>query len=138
MKISPLKPAAEDAVEGIVRTGDAANYWWVSPNFMVNLYTGVMDTNLVLPLGPDRCRVIFDFYFADGTPTDFIAQSIAVAEQVQQEDVGICEDVQARPAQPIVLDRPIQRPPGEWRLSLSSIVGAGMRNGMPADGTGRV
>ena len=24
-----------------------------------------MDTNLVLPLGPDRCRVVFDFYFAD-------------------------------------------------------------------------
>ncbi|HEX4589151.1 MAG TPA: SRPBCC family protein [Gemmataceae bacterium] len=92
VQIAPLKPA--DAVEGTVRLGDEANYWWVFPNFMINLYAGVMDTNLVLPLGPERCRVVFDFYFAAGTPGEFVEQSIAVAEQVQQEDVGICEDVQ--------------------------------------------
>jgi choline monooxygenase len=92
VQISPLKRA--DAVEGAVRRGDAAYYWWVFPNFMVNLYSGIMDTNLVLPLGPDRCRVVFDFYFAEGTPEDFIATSIDVAEQVQHEDVTICEDVQ--------------------------------------------
>src|SRR5262245_15544683 len=33
---SPLKPAAGGAVEGTVRTGEAAYYWWVFPNFMVN------------------------------------------------------------------------------------------------------
>jgi choline monooxygenase len=92
VQISPLKPA--DAVEGVVRLGDTAYYWWVFPNFMVNLYAGVMDTNLVLPLGPERCRVIFDFYFAKDTSADFVAKSVEVAEQVQQEDVGICEDVQ--------------------------------------------
>ena len=54
-----------------------------------------MDTNLVLPLGPDRCRVVFDFYFADtARPRTFIAESIAVADQVQAEDVGVCEEVQ--------------------------------------------
>jgi choline monooxygenase len=61
---------------------------------MVNLYAGVMDTNLVLPLGPERCRVVFDFYFADSTSADFVAQSLDVAERIQQEDVGVCEDVQ--------------------------------------------
>lgn len=79
-----------------VRTG-TAYYWWVFPNFMLNVYSGVMDTNLVLPIGPDRCRVIFDFYFAetDGDAArHFIVESIRVAEQVQQEDVGICEEVQ--------------------------------------------
>src|SRR5262249_27118153 len=69
-------------------------YWWVFPNFMLNAYAGVMDTNLVLPLGPDRCKVIFDYYFAAGTAPDFIDQSVAVAHQVQIEDVGICEEVQ--------------------------------------------
>jgi choline monooxygenase len=91
---SPLKPAEAGAVEGAVRTGDAAYYWWVFPNFMANLYQGVMDTNLVLPLGPERCRVVFDFYFAEGTPGEFVKQSVAVAEQIQQEDIGICEEVQ--------------------------------------------
>jgi choline monooxygenase len=94
VQVSPLKPSARDAVEGVVRVGDTAYYWWVFPNFMVNLYSGVMDTNLVLPLGPDRCRVVFDFYFAEGASAEFVAQSIAVAEQVQREDVSICEDVQ--------------------------------------------
>ncbi len=80
-----------------VRTGDEAAYWWVFPNFMLNLYQGVMDTNVVLPLGPDRCRVVFDFYFADITGESaekFIRDSIAVAERIQQEDIEICEQVQ--------------------------------------------
>jgi choline monooxygenase len=99
VQISPLKPAdaARDPVVGKVRTGGMAYYWWVFPNFMVNIYGGIMDTNLVLPFGPDHCRVIFDFYFreTDGSQAQqFIAESIAVAEQVQQEDVAICEDVQ--------------------------------------------
>jgi choline monooxygenase len=98
VQISPIRPPESGkAAVGQVRTGDAAYYWWVFPNFMLNLYEGVMDTNLVLPLGPDSCRVVFDFYFA-GTEGDearrFITESIAVAEQVQREDIGICEEVQ--------------------------------------------
>jgi choline monooxygenase len=92
VQVSPLKRI--DGAEGVVRSGDAAYFWWVFPNFMINVYSGIMDTNLVLPLGPDRCRVVFDFYFADATTADFIAKSIDVAEQVQQEDVMICENVQ--------------------------------------------
>jgi choline monooxygenase len=99
VQISPLKPpdAIRDPAVGKVRTGGMAYYWWVFPNFMVNVYGGIMDTNFVLPLGPDRCRVIFDFYFRETEGTEaqqFIADSIAVAEQVQHEDVAICEDVQ--------------------------------------------
>jgi choline monooxygenase len=93
VQISPLKPA-EGLAAAAVRTGDVAMYWWVFPNFMANLYAGVMDTNLVLPLGPDRCQVVFDFYFAEGTDAAYKDQSVAVAEQVQQEDIAICEDVQ--------------------------------------------
>jgi choline monooxygenase len=91
---SPLR--AEETV-GKVRTGTHAYYWWVFPNLMINLYQGVVDTNLVLPLGVDRCRVVFDFYFAHTEGEDarrFIADSIAVAHQIQLEDVGISEDVQ--------------------------------------------
>mgnify|MGYP000446640170 CR=1 FL=1 len=77
---------------GSVRAG-LAQYWYAYPNFMLNLYDGVMDTNLVIPLGPDRCRVVFDFYFASGDPA-FHARSVATAHQIQLEDLGICEDVQ--------------------------------------------
>jgi choline monooxygenase len=96
VQISPLKSSGAEQV-GKVRTGTNAYYWWVFPNFMMNVYQGVMDTNLVLPLGPDRCRVIFDFYFAETEGAEaqqYIRQSIEVADRIQQEDQGICEDVQ--------------------------------------------
>ena len=96
VQISPIK-ASDDATVGKVRTGTHAYYWWIFPNLMVNLYQGVMDTNLVLPLGPDRCRVLFDFYFANTEGEEnqkFITDSIAVAHQVQLEDLGVCEEVQ--------------------------------------------
>ena len=94
VQTSPMKPGDPNDPATRTRTGTEAAYWWVFPNFMLNAYAGVMDTNLVLPLGPDRCKVIFDYYFAAGTPVDFIDQSVAVAHQVQIEDVGICEEVQ--------------------------------------------
>jgi choline monooxygenase len=99
VQISPLRPADSDAGNASVRdvrTGEAAYYWWIFPNFMMNVYQGVMDTNLVLPAGPDACRVIFDFYFAADAldTTQFKSESIAVAHQIQLEDVGICEEVQ--------------------------------------------
>ena len=95
LQSSPITPG--DGEAGRTRTGDLAAYWWVYPNFMVNVYSGVMDTNLVLPLGADRCRVIFDFYFADihgAAAGAFMAESMAVAEEIQREDISICEEVQ--------------------------------------------
>jgi choline monooxygenase len=96
---SPLRPVEtrrDDGSVGKVRSG-RAYYCWVFPNVMFNIYDGLMDTNLVLPLGPDRCRVVFDFYFARTEGDErkkYIAESIAVAHQIQLEDGGICEDVQ--------------------------------------------
>jgi choline monooxygenase len=92
LQSSPMKPA--EGAAGRTRTGDLAAYWWLWPNFMLNFYAGVMDTNLVLPLAVDRCRVVFDFYFAAGTDSSFVTDSIAVADQVQAEDMGICQEVQ--------------------------------------------
>jgi choline monooxygenase len=78
------------------RKGDRAWYFWQYPNFMINCYEGYMDTNLVIPIDVDHCRVVFDFYFADVSQQrrEHNAQSLAVGDRVQQEDLGICEDVQ--------------------------------------------
>jgi choline monooxygenase len=97
VQISPLRKKAEsDAATAATRTGDRAYYLWQYPNFMINWYEGVMDTNLVVPRGVDRCEVVFDFYFG-GRGTDalaFHAESMAVSELVQDEDMAICESVQ--------------------------------------------
>jgi choline monooxygenase len=93
---SPLVPAKADASVAAVRKGDRSHYVWIHPNFMFNYYEGLMDTNLVVPLGLDRCVVHFDFYFADVSEAARAKNeaSVAVADQVQLEDVAICESVQ--------------------------------------------
>jgi choline monooxygenase len=90
---SPIASAKGEAQTASVRTGDRALYYWVYPNFMINIYAGVMDTNLVIPLSVDRTEVMFDYYFADVSESAR-ERSIAVSEQIQSEDVAICESVQ--------------------------------------------
>jgi len=92
LQSSPMIPGEGET--GRTRTGDLAAYWWIYPNFMMNVYAGVMDTNLVVPLGVNRCRVIFDFYFAETLSDEFKSESLQVADQVQAEDIGVCEEVQ--------------------------------------------
>ena len=73
-----------------------AYYFWLYPNFMLNWYEGLMDTNLVRPLGLDRTEVVFDFYFQDDSETAQVGNraSIEVGQRIQDEDTGICASVQ--------------------------------------------
>ena len=95
--MSPKRDAPGMQHQGAAtRTGDRAYYYWIYPNFMINVYEGVMDTNLVLPITTDSCLVQFDFYFGDVSDGKraYNAESVAVSERVQGEDVDICESVQ--------------------------------------------
>ena len=96
LQSSPMVSSSKDAAIALTRTGERAWYFWQYPNFMMNLYAGYMDTNLVVPDGVDRCKVIFDFYFDDirQAAAERNRQSIAVGERVNDEDVAICESVQ--------------------------------------------
>jgi len=96
LQSSPMVASQEHASFATTRTGDRAHYYWLYPNFMINVYEGVMDTNLVLPLAPDKCLVQFDFFFADVSDSkkSHNTESVAVSERVQDEDVDICESVQ--------------------------------------------
>jgi choline monooxygenase len=96
LQSSPMVSSEEDAATGATRKGDRAWYFWQYPNLMINCYQGYMDTNLVLPVDVDHCRVIFDFYFDDVSEArrEYNQQSVAVGARVQDEDLGICEDVQ--------------------------------------------
>jgi len=96
LQSSPMVASDQDAATGATRKGDRAWYFWQYPNLMINCYEGYMDTNLVLPIDVDHCRVIFDFYFADVSDAarEYNQQSVAVGARVQDEDLGICEAVQ--------------------------------------------
>ena len=96
LQSSPMAPDKADATTSPVRTGKRAYYYWIYPNFMINVYEGVMDTNLIVPRGVDKTEVIFDYYFADVSQStrEKNLASISVSEQIQAEDVAICESVQ--------------------------------------------
>lgn len=89
MQHSPLRNA--DAVYG---DGEAL-YFFVFPNVMLNVMPGRLQSNRILPLGPDRCRVEFDyFYQQDPEATARIDEDRAFSDAVQHEDMAICEAVQ--------------------------------------------
>ncbi|MCH9681219.1 MAG: aromatic ring-hydroxylating dioxygenase subunit alpha [Deltaproteobacteria bacterium] len=90
-------PGATPNVDPTQRIGAGAIYAWIYPNIMLNRYGPCLDSNLVVPLGPHRCRVDCEFYFMDdqgpGART-FVEQSIEQAAITQAEDIAICESVQ--------------------------------------------
>jgi choline monooxygenase len=86
-----------DPLDFAERIGPGATYAWLYPNFMINLYGPIMDTNWVVPLSENRTLTVFDYYFAETegpTAQQFIKRSLAASHQVQVEDVEISESVQ--------------------------------------------
>jgi choline monooxygenase len=95
LQSSPIDAAGGEAMTASVRQGQAL-YYWLYPNFMLNWYEGYLDTNLVLPLGIDKMKVIFEFYFSDVGPeaSERNRKSMDVSERIQDEDHSICVSVQ--------------------------------------------
>lgn len=96
LQSSPLS-SGKKSESGVAATRQGrAFYLWIYPNFMINAYEGVMDTNQVLPLAVDKCAVVFDYYFADVSKKAAKRNlaSIKVSEKVQDEDMAICDAVQ--------------------------------------------
>ena len=94
---SPIVSLGAEPETGAVRKGERALYYWIYPNFMINYYDGLMDTNLVIPRGVAKTEVVFDFYFPDVTDAAERTRnraSIEVGQRIQDEDVGICKSVQ--------------------------------------------
>jgi choline monooxygenase len=91
---TPLAPG--DATYTI-KEGDKAFYYCLFPNYMLNILPGRVQTNLVVPVGPDRCRVEFGFFYrdVDGEAAQrAIADDLEYSDRVQQEDMDICVHVQ--------------------------------------------
>lgn len=73
------------------RIGSGALYAWIFPNLMINRYGPCLDSNWVIPLGPDRCEVVYEFYFED---LELAEASMAESDAIQREDIALCESVQ--------------------------------------------
>ena len=76
------------------------------PNFMINRYGPWMDTNLVVPTGPETCVVVFEYWLETerlgGWGAErFVAESLKASELVQREDEWLCEKVQEGMRSPV-------------------------------------
>jgi phenylpropionate dioxygenase-like ring-hydroxylating dioxygenase large terminal subunit len=71
------------------------DYFWIFPNWMLNCYPDNVSLNIVLPLEPERSLAIFEWYLPEEDHSRPAAkQSVEFSDQIQIEDVGICEIVQ--------------------------------------------
>jgi len=87
LQASPL-----DSAPTLYGSGEAL-YYFIYPNTMLNCLPGRLQTNRVLPQATGRCRVEFDFYYAAGIATQADSDE-QFSDQVQREDIVICEAVQ--------------------------------------------
>jgi choline monooxygenase len=91
-QIAPIRPrtggprryAFDDA-------SSSALYYWIFPNFMLNVYPDNLSSNIILPLGPDRTLTVFEWFAYSGEVSQ---ATIDFSDEIQQEDIRICESVQ--------------------------------------------
>lgn len=94
LQYSPI--ARKDSIYNTEGGGEAF-YYFVYPNFMLNILPNRLQTNAVIPLAHDRCRVVFDYYYDDVTSPEAVRRAeddLAYSDKVQAEDIEICEYVQ--------------------------------------------
>jgi choline monooxygenase len=71
------------------------DYFWIFPNWMLNCYPDNVSLNIVLPLAPERSLATFEWYLREKDHSGPAAKaSVEFSDQIQVEDVGICETVQ--------------------------------------------
>jgi choline monooxygenase len=91
---------ADDAGERAYAPGTGSQqalYFWVFPNLMLNIYPDNISTNLIVPLSHEKTLTIFEWFFHDlgsAKVQERVRKAVAFSDEVQQEDIGLCENVQ--------------------------------------------
>jgi phenylpropionate dioxygenase-like ring-hydroxylating dioxygenase large terminal subunit len=98
-QFSPIRGAQPgDATPRRYAEGSAGlttDYFWIFPNWMLNCYPDNVSLNIVLPVEPERSLAIFEWYLPEKDHSAPAAKaSVEFSDQIQIEDVGICEVVQ--------------------------------------------
>jgi choline monooxygenase len=71
------------------------DYFWAFPNWMLNCYPDNVSVNMIVPLETERTLAIFDFYLLEKDLGSAAGRaSVDFSDQVQLEDIAICEAVQ--------------------------------------------
>lgn len=94
----PVKSSAKEgrAAYTVGEGLDRGLYAYVWPNFMLNIYPGAgnVSINLILPTDVPRSLAAYQFCFVDTVADSEAREFIDFIEQVQREDIVLCESVQ--------------------------------------------
>jgi len=100
---APIRPLKAGEVPGrdrrYVRNENElrALYYWIFPNFMINIYPDNLQANIIVPISAEETLTIFEWFFLEpgtGEGWESLQQSIAFSDQIQNEDMEVCRLVQ--------------------------------------------
>jgi len=73
---------------------DQICYHVVFPNFMIDTYPDNLSVNIVKPINHEKTLLTFEWFFKDDHDQQTIDSMVKFADEVQYEDIEICEYVQ--------------------------------------------
>jgi choline monooxygenase len=99
---APIREVKEGDVRDrrYVRSGEGeedALYYWIFPNVMLNVYLDNTSINIIVPIDHETTLTIFEWYFEQpgtGAGWGSMQDIIAFSDQIQVEDIELCEWVQ--------------------------------------------
>ncbi len=99
-QFAPIRAMKVDDGERLYAPGtglQGALYFWIFPNLMVNIYPDNVSTNLIVPISHDKTLTVFEWFFHEAESMqarERIRKAVEFSDEVQQEDIGLCESVQ--------------------------------------------
>jgi choline monooxygenase len=92
---APLRAASGEEKRQYSGAADdrRALYFWIFPNFMLNVYPDNLSSNIILPVGHDKTLTVFEWFQFPGRG-EVREDTIAFSDEIQREDIAICESVQ--------------------------------------------
>ncbi|HYO92055.1 MAG TPA: SRPBCC family protein [Pyrinomonadaceae bacterium] len=95
---SPIRRDRAQRLKVNAETGeDEAQYFWLFPNLMLNVYPDNYSTNLIIPLDEGRTLTVFEWYFLNPESEETkeaLRRTVEFSDEIQLEDIKICEAVQ--------------------------------------------
>ena len=84
-----------DVTSGAGSAVEDGFYAYLWPNFTINIYPGGhVSLNLFIPVDVNRTLAVYDYCFAEEVSEEVAQQFVRFIDQVQLEDVALCESVQ--------------------------------------------
>ena len=99
LRIAPIRHGEDARGRRGTASGDQEREvicFWIFPNLMLDIHPDHFSTNLVLPLGHDRTRVVFEWFFRDPNSLaarESVHRAVASSDEMLKEDIAVCEAV---------------------------------------------